>query len=486
MSKLNPAMLFLTFFLVLSITSISTYSSEINEKEIHNKVNQNLIRVRNFLLERRYRIHKSVTSLIGYMEKGTFQENPEQLYSQIDNLVFYLKSHNGIPFLIENNTVPFLEEAKRQVLELRNAKKEEQMRVLEATKSQQDLLNQLVSEKENKIKFLERSVQKIKQRQSKTQRIVVLGAIGLAILFSGITFFIGILYGRKKYSTTKTKTVHKIDEKFFESVKGQSLISLDRKGNIEKFNSTAEQELEGSLAPQANWNEYVEKYFYRDTQLEPFKGYYRNRLFPRFIYKMNYSSHFLSGSEIVQLVRFDMNDLVSFSRKQIKTDFIQLTYETFDAQIDKVIQEGASSRFLDVFNLLRVNNGADYLYLNELEAKKVVKDYLSIVNKICLKKAQVTIERLKVSRDGHQIKFEVTLKGDTFNSSDLDNSREGVKVAIDSFRNSYGSILEGIDLKNIFYQNKSEVHLVCVINDLFNYVNTEERRPSFEQKELNA
>ena len=486
MNKFTPALLLLTFFLLLSAMSPAVNSAELGEKETYNQVNQNLIRVRNFLLERRYRIHSSVTGLIDFMEKGTFENNPDLLYSKVDNLVFYLKSHKGIPFKIENNTVPFLEEAKRLILELKESQKISQNQVLDEAKAQQALLNELISEKKKEIKALEASIQRERAKQGSTKRIVVLGAIGFALLCAGIAFVVGIILGKKKYSTVKTKTVHTIDEKFFESVKGQSLICLDRKGKVEKLNSTAEAELQGSLTPDSKWNDYVEKYFYRDAQLEPFKGYYRNRLFPRYVFKMNYSSHFLSGSEIVQLVRFDMNDLVSFSKRQVRTDFVQLTYEIFDAQIDNVIQAGAASNFLDIFNLFKVNAGADYLYLNELEAKKVIKDYLSIVNKICLKKGRISIDRLRVSRDGHQMKFDVVFNGDTFNSSDLDNNKDGVKVAIDTFRNAYGSILESVDLKNIFYENKAEVHLSCTINDLFHYVNTASTKPTYERKEVNA
>ena len=487
MLKVKTLIIVIVSFYALSSFNIHGRKLDANEEKTFSKVNQNLIRVRNYLLERDYRIHQSVTSLIEHIDNGSFVGDPSLLFSKVDNILFYLKSHKGISFKVENNTVPFLEQSKKLLLDLKKRRAEIRKDTILALKKRNTDIKSILDGKKSNENKLKRVYKKNIQKINSKNNFFLFLMFAFAVFAALTTFFIGLFTGKKKYTTIKTKKVYKVDENFMEAVNAQALICLDKRGRVRKMNSMTMEVLEGSLAPGTKWEEYVSKYFYQDSSIKSLKGYYRNRLLPRYVFKIDYAGHRLSKFDVVQIVRFDLNELVLFSKRQVKNDFIQTTYQVFDVELDKILKTSSTSNFLGVFDLLKVQSGSELIFLNEFEAKRLVRDFLSIIQKICKNKPRVQVESFRVSRNKERMNWKVTFSGDSINGEDLTDSVHGVKYSLDMLRENYRHIIECIDLKNVYYDGRVEIQLNCVVNDLYNYVNIyleQDNKTNKENKEL--
>ncbi len=462
-----------------TINDLSDY-----EKESLSKVKQNLIRVRNFLLEKRYRLHGSVTSLISYMDNNSFDDRTSLLYTKLDNLTFYLKSRGKIPFYIENQTVPFLEKSKaivKNMLKKREALREN--KTINLTNENHQLMTEL-KQTQAQLESL-RSRKVVQNDQNKS-----FGMLQKVVLFTAIVFFMYLTFSfgktRAKFKKRKDKIIWKTDTHLEDSLRGQALVTLGKDGSVLRLNSTGEDWLQGSLSVSDSWNDYVAKYFYQDPSLATFKGFFRNRLFPHYVFKLHYSSNLKTKNEIVQLVRFNLNSLNRLARSQSHPSLTHLTYELFDNQIDRLIETGCSNKFIAAFDLFKVANNAEYLYLSEFEGKRIVRDYLSILNIALTIKSNLQLKSIKVSRENAQVSFKAILVGDSFSSRDFTPEKSDLKKKMDAFKERYNAILDALEIKNIIYNDHRETILECSVNDLQSYVNKKcnEKRESY--REANA
>lgn len=449
----------------------------------YNLVKQNLVRVRNFLLEKRFRLHRATTNLIDLIDKGAFDDSPELLYTKLDNLIFYLKSHDKISFYIENQTVPFLEEAKvslSDVMATRNLSREKHLKDFRAQALK--LEKELFEAKKNTLANVE-AVKTYKKNMLSYQRTINFVWFAVVVLVALVSFFAGRT--KAKVIKKRGRIQWKVDDKFSDSLNNCGVIELDGKGNVSRVNVTADEWLQGSVNEGKAWDDYVKTFFYQDTKLKTLKSFYRNRLFPQYVFQLNFGTHLKSKKEIIQITRLEVNALAKLASQQGDPSFSQLTYHVFDEQIDKVIKNGASSKFYPVFDHFKVAANSDFIFLNKFEANKVVGDYLGVVNGLLSSKDLLELKNIRVSRQGSQIFMTTHFKGESLTSRDFAYNKI-LKSKMEKFRESHKFILENIEVKNVFYESRNEVVLSCVINDLESFARRSERKPKALSGELNA
>lgn len=449
----------------------------------YNLAKQNLIRVRNFLLEKRFRLHRAATNLIDLLDKGAFDDSPELLYTKLDNLIFYLKSHGKIPFYIENQTVPFLEEAKvslSDVMATRNLSSEKHLKEFRAQAL--NLEKELFEAKKNILANVE-AVKTYKKKMLSSQRTINFVWFAVVVLVALMSFFAGRT--KAKVIKKRGRTHWKIDEKFSDSLNNCGVIELDGKGKVRRVNVTADEWLQGSVNEGKAWDDYVKTFFYQDSKLKTLRSFYRNRLFPQYVFQLSFGTHLKSKKEIIQITRLEVNALAKLASQQGDPSFSQLTYHVFDEQIDKVIKNGASSKFYPVFDHFKVSANSDFIFLNKFEANKVVGDYLGIVNGLLSTKDLLELKNIRVSRQGSQVIMTTYFKGESLTSSDFAFNKT-LKNKMEKFQENHKFILENIEAKNVFYESRNEVVLSCVINDLEAFAKRSERKPKALSGEINA
>lgn len=430
------------------------------------EVKENLIRARNYLMDDKYPVHKSLTSLIAFIDEGAFAGRPYLLYSKIDNIIFYLKSNKSIPFIVENSTVPFLEAARNKASEfvVRNeVGLKDKMELVEGHQSEVAKKHQKeVTVLNERIQQLEKT--KTNNKEKGTNPYLFISLFGLILLP------LAYKVGARKKKVTKIVNKYKVDEDFINSFKHEAFITLDKKGNVKSLNKTAENWLEGSIAVGDNWSEYSTKFFFRDKSLSNLKNFYRNRLFSKFIYKIDHETHLRSKTEIVTIGRLNYLDLLTVNKSQVNEEFIQDTVLTIDSAIDDLIATKGYESLIHIFDLVTVSSKAKSIYLNSFEAKQFFKNFLSLVHVIGNANHALKFEGLRVHRnDNGNIEFIALWNNSFITEGHLEANGRAVVYTQEKLKREQSEILESLTIKNISLEGEKQVQLQCSISDLESY-----------------
>lgn len=302
---------------------------------------------------------------------------------------------------------------------------------------------------------------------------LLVGLFGGGFLFASLL----ILISRKK---KKKRLEERELQKQVGAIPGEGMhrtgvITVNGRGFIESMNIKASSLFKGQIQCGDQWDSFFQKNFFRGKKYLGVKGFYRYSQNSKVVFYLNGHMDKASQLRTIEVGQMPLRDfdqaLSLMERSSVRVDSMEL----FDDVFSELLNLGQIQLSLDVFNLIHLGKGSDYLYLSEFEAKKYITHVIKVVDTFSRFKTQGDLARIDIDRQGSELLIRATFNHCSLSEDDLskrvqfENTEQNINDILSSIQNlsqSYGSSLI---VKNMTINGERKVELKFKIQDNSNF-----------------
>ncbi len=448
-------------------------SLQAKSSETIHKIKLDLIQSRDFLQARRYRIHRSYSSLIELIDNGLFKEDLAALRGKLDNLYFYVNSVKGMNIVIVNRVTPYL--TKGMDLIDRVIRREKKLlnseRSLLVSKSK--IASREVRLHRDRAETLAKRVDKLKE--SGTPWGYLLG--GLLIILVALSFIAHKALSKKESMAVKSNEQSEVNREIVDDfsvlneLSNCAIIELDRSDNIVRTSKTAQGWLEDSAKLGTNWQSYLKTFFYKDALSSKWAGGYRHRLYPEYLFRVSYKSNKRLVKSYVEVERLNVSEVVAVGSLSYRKDFQSDTYEVLDLALMSFSGKGCDKLPALILDSLNIKANTYQLYLNSMEARNLFLSYFLILDAVVKANSDLVLNEVKLSRDVNGlVTMNSVLDGGHLLKYDFSNDiKGGVSQRVQAIESRFEAICESVTIKNLSINHVRKVSVEVTIRDLHTY-----------------